>query len=144
MSSGIWPEPYDVPRILIVDDDPAFRRILARTLDDEAPRFCHRSVGTGTAALDFLREVVVSDPTSLPDGIVLDFRLPDMNAPAVLQALRRESSLEHIPVLVLTQAHWADDEAAAREAGARMFSQKPSSIHLLRALILAICTTPPR
>jgi len=68
--------------------------------------------------------------------VVLDFHLPDMDAPAVLGRLRNDSGLRAIPVLVLSQADWAEDEAAARAAGAREFRVKPSRVMALRETVL--------
>ena len=69
--------------------------------------------------------------------VVLDFRLPDMNAPAVLAHLAADGGLRAIPVLVLSQADWEEDAAAARDAGARAFQVKPSRVHALRDAVVS-------
>src|SRR2546426_2930931 len=63
--------------------------------------------------------------------------LPDMDAPAVLQRLGADPELAAIPVLVMSQADWEEDAAAARAAGARQFRVKPSRVQALREAIVA-------
>jgi CheY-like chemotaxis protein len=58
-----------------------------------------------------------------------------MDAPEVLARVRSSPPLRDMPILVLTQAHWAEDEQAAVAAGATTFCAKPSSIGELRRVI---------
>ena len=71
-----------------------------------------------------------------PAFVVLDFRLPDMNAPAVLHRLAAHPDLKTLPVLVLSQASWESDAAEARAAGATVFRVKPSGVQALRDLVV--------
>jgi DNA-binding response OmpR family regulator len=71
----------------------------------------------------------------IPDFVVLDFHLPDMDAPEVLAMIRRRNDLKHMPVLVLSQAGWADDERRALEAGCSLYCTKPSELDELREII---------
>ena len=64
-----------------------------------------------------------------------------MDAPAVLRRLHDDAGLQAIPVLVVSQADWAEDEAAARAAGARDFRVKPSRAHALRDTFLEFWRT---
>jgi CheY-like chemotaxis protein len=119
--------------VLVVDDNEGFLRA-ARTILSET--FAVHTVDNGSDALAFLERRPPYDGAPRPAFVVLDFHLPDMNAPAILARLAADAVLRSIPVLVLSQADWEEDETAAREAGARAFRVKPSRVHALRAAIV--------
>ena len=92
---------------------------------------------TGEAALAFLRREGSQAVAPRPDFVVLDYRLPDMNAPEVMTHIRREPDLAALPVLVLSQADWEEDAAAALGTGAQRFVAKPSALEDLRNVVCA-------
>jgi DNA-binding response OmpR family regulator len=120
--------------VLLVDDNQGFLRAARAVLQDA---FAVHTVESGSEALAFLERRPPFGGAPRPAFVVLDFHLPDMNAPAVLQRLRIDDDLRTIPVLVLSQADWEEDEAAARAAGARQFRVKPSRVRALRDAIVA-------
>jgi len=115
----------DVP-ILVVDDDPHFCAGVDRALA-AVPIRAH-AVHTAVDALRFLARADAPRPAF----VVLDFNLPDLNAPAVLA----DPLFRSVPVLVLTQVPGAADERAALGAGARAYHAKPSRAAALRELLL--------
>ena len=119
--------------VLVVDDNQGFLRA-ARAVLEEA--FAVHTVENGTDALAFLGRRPPFADAPRPAFIVLDFRLPDMDAPAVLERLGADTELSTIPVLVMSQADWEEDAAAARAAGARQFRVKPSRVQALREVIV--------
>jgi len=83
--------------ILIVDDNPDNVVILARMLDS-LPQKPHISKAySGREALALLHD-------QLPDVIILDFALPDMDGFTLVDYMRAETNLSHIPIL-LVSAH---------------------------------------
>ena len=70
-----------------------------------------------------------------PAFVILDLRLPDMDAPAVLARLAADGALRDLPVLVVSQASWEEDEVALREVGATEFHTKPSRVTALREIV---------
>jgi len=123
----------DAVSVLVVDDNQGFLRA-ARAVLEEA--FAVHTVENGTDALAFLGRRPPFADAPRPAFIVLDFRLPDMDAPAVLERLGTDTELSTIPVLVMSQADWEEDAAAARAAGARQFRVKPSRVQALREVIV--------
>lgn len=115
----------DVP-ILVVDDDPRFCAAVDRAL--AAVPLRPLAVHTAVDALRFLAR----PDAPRPAFVVLDFNLPDLNAPAVLA----DPLLRRIPVLVLTQIPGPADERAALGAGAQAYHAKPSRAAALRELLL--------
>jgi CheY-like chemotaxis protein len=122
--------------VLIVDDNVAFLRVVRALLEEGDPPFRVHTVETAEAALAFVAGQGERSADSKPAFVVLDFHLPDMDAPEVLACMRQRAGARDIPVLVLSQAEWAEDEAAAVAAGGRRFSAKPSELEELHALIV--------
>ena len=120
--------------VLVVDDNLGFLRAARAVL---AGTFVVHTVENGAEALAFLERRPPFADAPRPAFVVLDFHLPDMNAPAVLGRLAADAALRTIPVLVLSQADWEEDAAAARDAGARAFRVKPSRVHALRDAVVA-------
>jgi CheY-like chemotaxis protein len=124
------------PDVLVVDDNPGFLRVMRTVLTTGTPSFAVHAVATGGDALGFLARAGRFADAPRPTFVVLDFHLPDMDAPDVLAAMRRREDVRDIPVLVLTQADWAEDEAAARVAGSRAFCAKPSVLDELHHIVV--------
>jgi DNA-binding response OmpR family regulator len=103
-------------RILIIEDDPDVRR----------------GLGVRLQASDY-HVVLASDARSgisqaeqqRPDLIILDLGLPGDDGYAVLHQLSRSGQLASIPVIVLSALNRYAHEERVRNAGARMFCQKP-------------------
>jgi CheY-like chemotaxis protein len=82
----------DLP-VLVVEDDPAYRDLLRRTLEAEGRVVVE--AGSGRAAL----ERVAESPVGL---VLLDLMLPEMDGFEFVEAFRRHESWRSIPVVVLT------------------------------------------
>ena len=117
--------------ILVVDDNPVFLRVTGAMLAKELPDVQVRTASTGTGALSAL-----ANTSPLPRAILLDFHLPDLDAPAVLERLRAIPQYAEIPVLVLTQANWQVDTTTALGAGATAMTPKPSRVDALASLVV--------
>lgn len=113
--------------ILIIDDDPAIRKIAALVLRKEGHEVAEAaSGGDGLAA--------AAERT--PDVILLDWRLPDMGGLEVLRALKAGARTAAAPVLVLTaSAQDEDARRAARDGGAVDVLAKPFRPSALPGLI---------
>lgn len=82
----------DRPRILVVDDATIIHKTIKGYLDS---RYEVATAISGKIALRFLKTKEVS-------LILLDYEMPDMNGPAVLEELRKDPYLSSIPVVFLT------------------------------------------
>ncbi len=123
------------PVVLVVDDNADFLHVARALLGDAFPTSSVHTVSSGLEALAFLEHATGVAESPRPDFVLLDYHLPDFNAPEVLRRLRADPQLQSLPVLVLSQAAWEQDEAAARAAGAQQFSLKPSRVAELRRVI---------
>jgi DNA-binding response OmpR family regulator len=105
-----------VPRILIVDDDPDMVELLRCGLTDAG--YSAREAGTGKEALQRAKR-------SLPDLVVLDLLLPDMNGFSVCQQLRQNPATAAIPILMITVLPGQFPRLVGVEAGANAYLNKP-------------------
>lgn len=81
------------PRVLIVEDDPVQARVLVSLFQSDGIEVLYAP--TGTAALAVTRVVV-------PDLMLLDVGLPEMDAFGVIRKMRADSALCNVPVVVYT------------------------------------------
>ncbi|WP_231866691.1 response regulator, partial [Acetobacter malorum] len=100
-----------------MDDEPAIRRLLRTALGSQAWRVIEAR--TGEMALNMAMEVV-------PDIVVLDLGLPDMDGVDVLRRLR--SAHPTLPVVILSVRDDERGKVAALEAGADDYVTKPFSM----------------
>ncbi|MBB2929038.1 sigma-54-dependent transcriptional regulator [Paraburkholderia silvatlantica] len=119
--------------ILIIDDDDAFRDGLAETVRDLG----HMPLEARSGEQAFER-VHGQAP---PDCIFLDFRLPDRDGLAVLEALRSTASLQHVPVVMLTGYATSDNTIGAMRLGAFEHLTKPVGRDEIAALLARILAT---
>ncbi len=115
--------------ILVVDDERDILELVAYNLEKEG--FHVITVETGTAALDQVRSAV-------PDLVVLDLMLPDVDGLAVCKQLKAERSTASVPILMLTAKSEDTDVVAGLELGADDYLTKPFSPRVLTARIRAV------
>jgi two-component system response regulator MprA len=114
-------------RLLVVDDDRALRDVLRRALS--LAGYDVRLAETGASAL---AEVTAS----VPDAVVLDIGLPDIDGLEVCRLLRREGN--RVPVLMLTARDAVSDRIDGLDAGADDYLVKPFDIDELKARLRAL------
>jgi CheY-like chemotaxis protein len=123
--------------VLVVDDNVGFLRVVQAILESGEPAFHVHTVQSARDALAFLEQRPPFSTAPRPAFVVLDYHLPDSNAPEVLRLVRSHADLRPLPVLVLSQADWEEDENAARAAGASAFRVKPSRVRALRETVVS-------
>jgi len=121
--------------ILIVDDEARIRDFVRMNLELEHYRVIE--AGDGFQALEQLRE-------NLPDLIVLDVMMPEMDGFETLQAIREVST---IPVIMLTVRQGEQDKIHGLDLGADDYLAKPFSprelLSRIRALLRRSLMAPP-
>jgi signal transduction histidine kinase len=110
---------------LVVEDNPEMRRFITETLASE---FRVMAAADGREGLEQARAL-------RPDVIITDMMMPVMSGEQLVQALRADSSLEQIPVLLLTAK--ADDSLRVQllREGAQDYLTKPFVAQELRARV---------
>src|SRR4051812_3973375 len=120
----------DGARVLVVEDDPALRGVVARGLREAGLEVV--TAADGTSAL----KTVGRGPGSEFDAVVLDIGLPDSDGRDVCQALRARGI--DVPVLFLTARDQLHDVLAGFAAGGDDHLSKPFHVSELLARIGAM------
>ncbi len=120
------PSDGDRPRVLVVDDEPMVREVVAAYLQREGFRVAEAA--DGAAALDQLA-------AGLPDLVVLDLMLPHIDGYEVMRRLRRTSD---VPVILLTARTEEPDRVLGLELGADDYVVKPFSPRELAARVRTV------
>lgn len=111
--------------VLAVDDDPAILRTMSINL--RARGYDVETASDGRSALQIVDE-------RMPDVVILDLGLPDLDGIAVLKRLR---VFTQVPVVVLSARQESDDKVEALDEGADDFVTKPFDMEELFARIRA-------
>jgi two-component system response regulator MprA len=114
-------------RLLVVDDDRGLRDVLRRAL--ALSGYEVRLAESGAKALS---EVTAS----IPDAMILDIGLPDIDGLEVCRLLRREGN--RVPILMLTARDAIADRIDGLDAGADDYLVKPFDIDELKARLRAL------
>ena len=96
-------------RVLIVDDDAAFRGALAATL---------RGLGHDVLTADNGRQGLQALADAAPDLAIVDYRMPDMDGLALLRSRRENSRAMRVPVVMLTAFASSHNTIEAMKLGA--------------------------
>ena len=115
--SGVAP----APAVLIADDDPVARDLLAEVLAKEGYRVA--SAGGGGEALELARGTPI-------DLAIVDLRMPDLDGLAVLRGLH--GLRPGVPVVILTAFATIETAMEAIRAGAYDYLSKPFQLDLIR------------
>ena len=114
------------PVILIVEDDDSIREIVQRVLEDEG--YAIQIAENGVRGLEQFY-------LTLPDLIILDVKMPEMNGWEMLERLREISGC---PVIMLTVFGSTDDIIRGLELGADDYLVKPFGVQELIARVSAV------
>lgn len=129
------------PCILLVEDDQAHAEIVRRNLGDMGLANGLTHVTDGQAALDYLyRQSAFSDPavSPRPGFILLDLRLPKVDGLVVLNIIKSDPDLLHIPTAVLTTSAAPGDKAMAYASHANCYIVKPLDCMQFTSMIEAM------
>jgi len=112
-------------RALVVDDSKAMRMILKKTLTscgfDEI-----REAANGLEALDELADM------EWADVVLVDWNMPEMSGFEFLEAVRRRSMYDDVPIVMVTTETEVAQMIRALDAGANEYIMKPFTADALR------------
>ena len=117
--------PKDAQKILLVEDNRELRIFMYNSLIDT---YYVVEADDGAEALEKIR-------SEMPDIIVTDLMMPRMDGIELIDKVRHDFTMSHIPIVMLTARHSPDDRVKAMEFGADGYITKPFSIELLLARI---------
>lgn len=114
-------------KILVVEDDPDNRRIVAKVLAVEGYNVVEAMDG-----LEALSKVKAENP----DLILMDLALPNMDGWEATRQLKADPLTRAIPVVALTAVAMRGDEERARAAGCDDYLSKPARPAAIRAIVM--------
>lgn len=122
-------------KILIVDDDLDTLKLVGMMLERKGYEILAAS--DGKKALRLLRD-------TLPDLILLDIMMPEMDGYEVARRLRANPETDPIPIIMFTAKSQLDDRIEGLEAGADAYITKPTQPRELFAQVKAILKRSPK
>lgn len=116
-------------KILVIEDEETVRENILELLDAEG--FETFTADNGRIGLELALQV-------LPDLILCDVRMPELDGYGVLKALRSEPTTAAIPVMFLTAKAAKTDLSYGIELGANAYITKPFSLSQLLSVIAKV------
>ena len=117
--------PVELQKVLIVDDDAINRQVLADLLK---PDYTVLLAKNGVQTLERAAR-------HLPDLILLDVMMPDMDGYDVLRRLRADPQTKHIAVIFISGLDRPEDEATGLKMGAADYIAKPFNTTVVMARV---------
>ena len=118
-----------MPKILIAEDEPDIRELVAFTL---------RFAGYEVVAAANGEEAVQLAGSEMPDLALMDVRMPRMTGYDACRAMKASPDLKHIPVVFLSAKGQDSEINAGLEAGAEEYLLKPFAPDQLAQRVRAI------
>ena len=116
-------------RVLVIDDSSVIRKVARRILEGLSLEIAEAD--SGAAALEACE-------ADMPDGVLLDWNMPEMDGLAVLKALRKLPGGDKPKILFCTTENDLAHIAKARQAGADDTMMKPFDKEVLRVKMAAV------
>lgn len=110
------------PKILYIEDDRQNRILVRRVLDSAG--FTTIEAENGLVGIELAREL-------LPDLILMDINLPEMDGYEVTSRLKEMETLAHVPIVAVTANVMKGDREKTLAAGCDGYIQKPIDVDLL-------------
>jgi len=110
-------------RILIIDDEPGFTRLIKLTLEGTG-KFLVREENNGLKALQAAQEFK-------PDIIFLDIVMPEMDGGDVAKEIKTDPALSSVPLIFLTAIASKKEEEEGKHINGYPFIAKPVSLETI-------------
>ncbi|MGH3925086.1 MAG: response regulator [Pseudonocardiaceae bacterium] len=110
--------------VLLVEDDPS-DILITREAFEEHPHNRLDVVTDGAAALAYLRHEQPYADALAPDLILLDLNLPRRDGREVLAEVKKDPTLSHIPIIILTTSSAEEDVLRSYQLHANAYVTKP-------------------
>jgi DNA-binding response OmpR family regulator len=115
------------PIVLLIDDERAYSEVIRDAL---------QSYGIEVRLAHNAMEALESYQEKVPDLILLDVMMPEIDGLTLLKWLREHSEKDKVPIHIVSAKAQEKDRDAAIKAGADGFMAKPFTIEELKALIV--------
>ena len=110
-----------IPYLLLADDDAEDRDLFTEAFLKQNPGFAIEHASCGKDVLDFLCKA-----TELPVVLVLDYQMPDLNGPEVLQFLAASQRYRDVVKVMWSTSRRVKDMEECKKLGASYYLVKPA------------------
>ena len=114
------------PKVLILDDDPSLTELLSEILKEE---------DYDVMASNSPKDVLFLARQFLPDVLLLDIMMPEMDGFDVCEFFKRDAQLKFTRIIILTARDDRESRVRCYKAGADLFLPKPFEIEELRQIV---------
>jgi CheY-like chemotaxis protein len=125
--------------ILLADDDLDDQELLEEAFLQIDPSAQIHTVSSGTEVFDYLKNC---NDTDLPCLIVLDYNMPFLTGPQILEAINQQTRYQHIPKLIWSTSDGLHYRQLSKEKGAIEYFHKPlnyEGMKILASKMLRFC-----
>jgi CheY-like chemotaxis protein len=124
--------------ILLIEDNPGDARLTREALSQSKVSNNLHHARDGEEAMRFLKREGQFANAPTPDLVLLDLNLPRRDGREVLEDVKRDPLLKHIPVVVLTSSEAEEDILRSYRLHANCFITKPVDLEQLTKVVQAI------
>lgn len=111
--------------ILLIEDNPGDVRLTKEALKVGKIINHLTTISDGEDAIKYLQGKSGADKNSLPDLILLDLNLPKVSGREILDKIKSDEHLKHIPVIILTTSKSEEDILKSYQSHANCYITKP-------------------
>lgn len=111
-------------KVVVVDDEPAVAQMIVRAIKSANPNYEVIEANDGFTA----GTIIASE---IPDVVLLDLRMPDMDGFDVCRQIKSQDSTKHVSVLAMTAYPSPESEKRILDCGAKACLAKPLDIEAL-------------
>ena len=135
----------NVPLVIFAEDDHEDWVLIEDTLSECGGLCKFERVENGLELVERLK-----DKNNLPTLIMLDLRMPKMDGQEALSIIKKDNTLKHIPIVVMTTSNTDEDILGAYTKGANSFVVKPVTFDSMKEVLgkihsywAGVATLPP-
>ncbi len=121
--------------VLLIEDSPDDIVLVKRAFRDQQMLDRLSVAEDGEAALAFLRREGAHANAPTPTLILLDLGLPKQDGRAVLEAIRSDPALRHIPVVITTTSRAQEDAVKSLNLNVQGYLPKPVAVEELLTIM---------
>jgi CheY-like chemotaxis protein len=143
--------PGEVIDVLLIEDDPGDELITREAFEHNKIANNLHVAHDGQEGLDYLFQRGAFVDAVRPDLILLDLNLPKYNGVQILEAIKSDAQLCHIPVVVLTTSSAEEDILRSYKLHANAYVTKPvdldqfmSAVQQIDQFFVQVVRLPPR
>lgn len=131
-------ENQDCVEVLLVEDDPVDVELTKETLQQAKVIVNLNVVDDGMKALEYLYRKGPYAEVTQPDVILLDLNLPKKSGREVLEQVKADKNLKHIPLVILTTSEAYEDIVRTYQLGANCYITKPVGLNEFATVVRSI------